>query len=57
MLPFDPTDTLPDAVDNYINTVGKLYTEKFGIEASFYISDVGDGGMEVKWLKSFGVLR
>ena len=37
-----------DAVDNYINTVGKLYTEKFGIEASFYISDVGDGGMEVK---------
>ncbi len=38
-----------DAVDNYINTVGKLYKDKFGIEASFYISDVGDGGREVKY--------
>lgn len=36
------------AVDEYINKVGKLYKEKFGIDASFYISDVGDGGREVK---------
>ncbi len=34
------------AVDEYIKTVGALYKEKFGIEASFYISDVGDGGQE-----------
>ena len=35
------------AVDSYIKNVGALYKEKFGIEASFYISDVGDGGMEI----------
>lgn len=34
-------------VDSYIKNVGALYKEKFGIDASFYISDVGDGGMEV----------
>lgn len=36
------------AVDEYINKVGKLYKDKFGIDASFYISDVGDGGREIK---------
>lgn len=36
------------AVDEYIQKVGKLYKDKFDIEASFYISDVGDGGKEVK---------
>ncbi len=37
-----------DTVDEYIATVGKLYKDKFGIDASFYISDVGDGGKEYK---------
>lgn len=37
-----------DTVDEYIEKVGKLYKDKFGIEASFYISDVGDGGKEIK---------
>lgn len=36
-----------DAVDTYINTVGEAYKNKFGIEASFYVTDVGDGGKEV----------
>lgn len=36
-----------DAVDTYINTVGEAYKNKFGIEASFYVTDVGDGGREV----------
>ena len=36
------------AVDEYIQKVEKLYKDKFDIEASFYISDVGDGGKEVK---------
>ena len=36
-----------DAVDTYIKTVGDLYKNKFGIEASFYVTDVGDGGKEV----------
>jgi len=37
-----------DAVENYIETVGKKYEEKFGHPASFYISEIGDGGHEVK---------
>lgn len=37
-----------EAVDNYIKTIGDMYKEKFGIEASFFISDVGDGGKEYK---------
>ncbi len=36
-----------DAVDTYIETVGKAYIEKFGHEASFYVTEIGDGGMEI----------
>ncbi len=37
-----------DAVDNFIQTLGELYTKTFGHDASFYISEIGDGGMEIK---------
>ncbi len=37
-----------DAVDNFIKTLGELYTKTFGHDASFYISEIGDGGMEIK---------
>lgn len=37
-----------DAVDNFIQTVGSRYEEKIGYPASFYISDLGDGGREIK---------
>lgn len=37
-----------NAVDNFINTLSKIYTETFGHEASFYISEIGDGGREIK---------
>ena len=33
-----------DSVDEYIETVGKAYEDKFGHEASFYVTDTGDGG-------------
>ncbi len=36
-----------DAIDTYIKTVGELYKNKFGIEASFFITEVGDGGREI----------
>lgn len=36
-----------DAVDTYIKTVGEAYKNKFGIEASFYVTEIGDGGKEV----------
>ena len=34
-------------VDSFINNVGWAYKEKTGQKAEFYISDIGDGGMEV----------
>ena len=37
-----------EAIDAYIETVGKAYVDKFGHEASFYVTEVGDGGREVK---------
>ena len=37
-----------DVIDKYIQEVGKAYSDKFNIKASFYISDIGDGGKEVK---------
>ena len=37
-----------DAVDKFIEEVGKNYTEKTGLTPSFYISEIGDGGHEVK---------
>ncbi len=36
------------AIDGFIEKVGKAYKEKIGYEASFYISDIGDGGREVE---------
>lgn len=36
-----------DAIDRFIEKVGSEYLAKTGYEASFYISDIGDGGREV----------
>ncbi len=36
-----------DAVDNFIKTIGDAYVKEFGHEASFYITEVGDGGREM----------
>jgi len=36
------------AIDNFIETVGKAYIEKFGHSASFYVTEIGDGAKEVK---------
>jgi len=35
-------------IDNFIDSVGKAYREKIGYDASFYISEIGDGGREVE---------
>lgn len=32
-----------DYVDSFIKNVGKKYKEKTGLEASFYIANIGDG--------------
>lgn len=32
-----------DAVDTFINTIGKQYKEKVGHEAEFYVVEIGDG--------------
>ncbi|MBR5152420.1 MAG: galactokinase [Clostridia bacterium] len=37
-----------DAIDTFVNTVGKAYEEKFGHTADFYITEVGDGGREIR---------
>ena len=37
-----------DAVDSFIENVGKAYESKIGYKASFYVSDIGDGGHEIK---------
>ena len=37
-----------EKIDEYIEKVGKAYVEKFGHEASFFVTEVGDGGREVK---------
>lgn len=37
-----------DAVDKFVENIGKAYLEKFGYTASFYISEIGDGGREIK---------
>lgn len=36
-----------DNVNEFVETVGKAYEDKFGHSASFYITDTGDGGREV----------
>lgn len=37
-----------DAVDTFIDRLGKVYLDKVGYEASFYITEIGDGGRELK---------
>ncbi len=37
-----------DAVDEFIEKVGKAYKEKIGYAASFYVDNIGDGGHEIK---------
>jgi len=37
-----------DAVDRFIEEVGRGYTARTGLVPSFYISEVGDGGRELK---------
>lgn len=34
-------------VDEFIKNVGKIYNKEIGYEATFYISEIGDGGKEV----------
>ena len=36
------------AVDEFIDKVGKNYTEKTGLVPEFYVSEIGNGGMEIK---------
>lgn len=36
------------AVDEFIKTVGKNYESKIGYAASFYVSEIGNGGHELK---------
>ena len=36
-----------DYVDNFIKNVGKKYKEKTGLEASFYIGNIGDGAGKI----------
>lgn len=36
------------AVDTFISTLGEIYSKTFGHDASFYISEIGDGGKEIK---------
>lgn len=37
-----------DAVNNFVDEVGRNYLEKTGLKADFYISEAGDGGREIK---------
>lgn len=37
-----------DAVEDFIAAVGPNYQEKTGLTAAFYVSEIGDGGHEVK---------
>ena len=35
-------------VDEFIEKVGAVYKEKIGYPAEFYVSEIGDGGREIK---------
>lgn len=35
-------------IDSFIENVGKIYKEKTGINPEFYISEIGDGGREIR---------
>lgn len=36
-----------DAIERYKNVVGEKYHKEFGHEASFYVTEIGDGGREI----------
>lgn len=36
-----------EAVEGFIENVGREYSKKTGLKAAFYISDIGDGGREI----------
>ncbi len=36
-----------DAVDEFVDKIGKIYQEKVGYAPSFYITEIGDGGREL----------
>lgn len=37
-----------EAIDEYIAKIGKAYAKKFGHEASFFVTEIGDGGREIR---------
>lgn len=37
-----------EAVDKFIDTLGKIYLDRIGYDATFYITEIGDGGREIK---------
>ncbi|RCX13484.1 galactokinase [Anaerobacterium chartisolvens] len=37
-----------DSVERFINEVGEAYFKRIGHNAEFYVSDIGDGGREIK---------
>lgn len=37
-----------DAIEMFIEIVGENYTHKIGLSPSFYVSEIGDGGRELK---------
>ena len=36
-----------DDIDTFINSIGKAFLERFGHEASFYVTETGDGAKEL----------
>jgi galactokinase len=36
-----------EVVDNYIETVGKAFKNEFGHDASFFVTEIGNGGREI----------
>ncbi|WP_141336663.1 galactokinase [Paenibacillus sp. tmac-D7] len=37
-----------DSIDRFIDEVGRLYEDKTGLKASFYVGDIGDGVKEIE---------
>ena len=37
-----------DAVDTFIAEVGKNYEARTGLKPEFYVTEIGNGGMEIK---------
>ena len=36
-----------ESVDTFIETIGKIYKQEIGYDASFYITEIGDGGRRI----------